>query len=481
MDLESHLRRLTPIHRLAQGVQDKAIALAEIRSFERGQIIYRQGDSDDHVHYLLAGTVELIWHDKVTRRISATHKVALRPIDPSGRKRYTVRAADRSTVAIFKRIALDRLVEQFETVTEETELEVSEIATARSSDWMIRMLQSELFSVLPATNIQKIFARMEQIAFAVDDAVVRQGALGEHYYAMFLLGERGFTVEYLDTPIAQIVTQHPTFATRQGTHPHAATEPAEVVSFPGAEMVYNELSESERMDGHNDDGPLENTITRIADLYSHQEAKRDMNDTTPVEQYADTATGQALADVIDELSEQHDSLAERQNLSGAMDEMDRDASASDAYANGTHDILRDGISAVIQEMESKLRSQVALAIEARTADLEADYRDKVNRMCELTNQEIKQKEVALHHALEAEQNEKEQLLRSYYKKLIAFANKISKQKAQLQEAKKQFESKLKSANQLYREIEEMRELLTQQIGYLDQDAMEEMPKLSISL
>ena len=111
MDFEFHIRRLTPIHRLAPAVQDKAVTLAEIRTFERGQNIYRQGESDDHVHYLVAGTVELIWHDKVTRRLSATHKVALRPIDPPGRKRYTVRAADSATAAVFKRVALDRLVE----------------------------------------------------------------------------------------------------------------------------------------------------------------------------------------------------------------------------------------------------------------------------------------------------------------------------------------------------------------------------------
>ena len=447
MDFEAQIRRLAPIHRLPQALQDKAVALAEIRNFERGHTVYQQGDGDLNVHYLLAGTVELIWHDKVTRRLSAAHKVALRPLDPPGRKRYTVRATDSATAAIFKRIALDRLIEQSDALTEEAELAVSEIATARSSDWMIRMLQSELFSVLPATNIQKVFARMEQIALAADDVVVRQGELGQHYYviekgycevsrriasdrgqihladlgpgtafgeealisnkprnatvtmlsdgllmrlekadfdelilghvlreidfdaaragidegavwldirypeehaeaafsasenipvnmlrlqsnrlrkdlryivcgndvdqaaiAAFLLGERGFMVEYLDTSVAQIFDQHPTLATRSATGVQPAA--AEVVTFPGAEMTRNELSNNNPMDGHIDNGPLENTITKIAGLYTHEEAKRDMNDTTPTEQYAETATGQALADIIDELSEHHDSLAE---------------------------------------------------------------------------------------------------------------------------------------------------------------------------
>ena len=623
MDFESQIRRLAPIHRLPQALQDKAVALAEIRTFERGHTVYQQGDGDLNVHYLLARTVELIWHDKVTRRLSAAHKVALRPLDPPGRKRYTVRATDSATAATFKRIALDRLIEQSETFAAEAGLKVSEIATARSSDWMIRMLQSELFSVLPATNIQKIFARMEQIALAADDVVVRQGELGQHYYviekgycevsrriasdrgqihhadlgpgtafgeealisnkprnatvtmlsdgllmrlekadfdelilshvlceidfdaacarinegavwldirypeehaeiaftpsenipvnmlrlqsnrlrkdlryivcgndvdqaaiAAFLLGERGFMVEHLDTSVAQIIDQHPTLATRSATDVKPAAAPAVVVTFPGAEMTRNELSDNNPTYGHNDNGPLENTITKIASLYTHEEAKRDMNDTTPTDQFAETATGQALADIIDELSEHHDSLAEPASDKDATTEMDHNEQTSlhdGAYAGHEQDVLRDGISLVMREMEDKLRHQVARAIEARTSDLEADYRSKLERMRELTNQEIDQKEARLSRELDSEFTEKEQLLRSYYKKLIALANKISKQKAKLQDAKKQFEIKLKSANQLYREVEEMRELLANHIGYLDQEAIEEIPKLSISL
>ena len=77
----------------------------------------------------------------------------------------------------------------------------------------------------------------------------------------------------------------------------------------------------------------------------------------------------------------------------------------------------------------------------------------------------------------AEYHDKEQLVRVYYKKLIALANKISRQKAQLQEAKKQFEVKLASANQLYREVEEMRNLLSDQIVYMNEQALEDIPQL----
>ena len=98
-------------------------------------------------------------------------------------------------------------------------------------------------------------------------------------------------------------------------------------------------------------------------------------------------------------------------------------------------------------------------------------------MHELNNEELRQKEIQIRDRYVAQYSEKEQLVRTYYKKLIALANKISRQKAQLQEAKKQFESKLASANQLYREVEEMRNLLSDQIVYMEEQALEDIPQL----
>ena len=187
MDTDAHIRAFVPLQRLPRALQDRAVQLAEVRNYVRGQVVYPQGHSDDLVYYLLAGTIELIYHGKITRTLSATHKAALRPLDPPGRKRYSVRVVDRSAkIVVFRRTMLDRLVSEAELQGEQLseELEVSEIATARSSDWMIRMLQSELFSVLPATNIQRIFARMEQLEFKADQVVVQQGAPGDYYYVL---------------------------------------------------------------------------------------------------------------------------------------------------------------------------------------------------------------------------------------------------------------------------------------------------------
>ena len=237
------------------------------------------------------------------------------------------------------------------------------------------------------------------------------------------------------------------------------------------------LPEFEDLDGSMDGrdiNPLENTLNRIAGLSTYAEADQAMHDTTPIDQFTDTATGRTLADIIDQLEQQHDELDAVESTPSALApmEMDRDG------ASGTRgDAPRDAISVLMAEMEARLRREVAKSVDAKSALVAVEYQTKLARMRELTNEEVRQKEIKIRESYAAEYNEKEQLVRGYYKKLIALANKISRQKAQLQEAKKQFELKLASANQLYREVEEMRKLLSDQIIYMDEQALEDIPQL----
>jgi hypothetical protein len=154
--------------------------------------------------------------------------------------------------------------------------------------------------------------------------------------------------------------------------------------------------------------------------------------------------------------------------------MDRDGGGG---AGARSEAPRDAISILMAEMETRLRREVAKSVDAKSALVAVEYQTKLARMRELTSEEVRQKEIKIRESYAAEYNEKEQLVRGYYKKLIALANKISRQKAQLQEAKKQFELKLASANQLYREVEEMRKLLSDQIIYMDEQALEDIPQL----
>ncbi|MGE0483752.1 MAG: cyclic nucleotide-binding domain-containing protein [Gammaproteobacteria bacterium] len=619
MDIESRLRRCLPLNRLPQGLQNKAVALATLRHYARGETVYLQDASDDRVHYLVAGGVELVWHGRVTRTLSAAHQAALGALDPPGRKRYTVRADQPTTIASFRRIELDRLSEQAERERTTSELEVSEITSARSSDWMIRLLQSELFAALPARNIQQIFARMESLTQHAGDVIVVQGSPGDYYYviesgycevartiaggrgqvqlaelgpgaafgeealiagrprnasvtmltegrlmrlartdfielilrevlhpldlaaaiaavddgavwldvrypedrgsgsfagaenipvnmlrlhcnrlrkdfhyvlcgddaehtaiAAFLLAERGFDVAYLDLGIATALAQEPALL-----EPAARQPSATVIYLPGSAAGHDAADATIVTPGDNDqtgmaagsdDSPLDNTITRIAGLYTHAEAARKMNDTLEPDKYADTASGRALADIIEELTEQHDALEDRgAAVEATGHDLDLDLSRSQTAADTAFP------GSLLAEFGARIQAEVERQVQTRASTIEAGYRDKLKRMRALTNAEIRHREAAIRRTVARENDDKEQLLRSYYKKLMALANSISRQKAQLVEARRQFEHKLASADQLYRDIEDMRRMLDEQISYLDQQPIEEPPRLSLSL
>lgn len=617
MDADAHIRAFIPLQRLPRHLQDQAVSQAEVRHYERGTLIYAQGFEDDLVYYLLSGTVELIYHGKINRILSAINKAALRALDSSGRKRYSVRAVDAARVVVLPAGLLDRLVTEAEAegMTDSEELEVAEIATARSSNWMIRMLQSELFSTLPATSIQRVFARMEQLELKADEVVVQQGSPGDYYYVIergycevsraivggrgqihladlgpgsafgeealianaprnatvtmlsdgrlmrlpkrdfddlilshvlepldyeaaaarvadgavwldvrypeehanggfagsenipvnmlrlqsnrlrkdfryvvcadavdqaaigaFLLAERGFAVAHLGEPIAAVAARLPEALV---VLPQADATQATVIHFPGAEMTLPS-ADPNSLAGRPID-PLENTLNKIAGLSTYAEAERAMHDTTPVETFADTATGRSLAEIIESLEDEHDSLAPSApaptptTYVAPAAEMDRD----DLAATGARERApRDAIGQLMAEMEGRLRGEIAKAVENQTTLAAIEYQTRLARMREDNEQELARREAQIRETYASEYGAKEQLLRGYYKKLIGLANKISRQKAQLQEAKKQFEAKLASANQLYREVEEMRKLLSDQISFMDDPAFANLPQIA---
>ena len=62
------------------------------------------------------------------------------------------------------------------------QLQVDEIETTDSVDWMTLTLRSALFSRIPATKIQRIFARLVPLSVKAGDEIIRQDAIGDHYY-----------------------------------------------------------------------------------------------------------------------------------------------------------------------------------------------------------------------------------------------------------------------------------------------------------
>ena len=67
--------------------------------------------------------------------------------------------------------------------------------------------------------------------------------------------------------------------------------------------------------------------------------------------------------------------------------------------------------------------------------------------------------------------QKAQILRDHHQSLVAFAGKVKAQRAQLKSVRLQMEEKLKAANLLYEQVEEMRRVLAETPGAATQPDM----------
>lgn len=291
----------------------------------------------------------------------------------------------------------------------------------------------------------------------------------------------------------------------------ADSEPSSVVAFPGLAMPGGATTDlppleiptpdqhmDHDMDQQQVNASFSNTIDRIDRLYTQQEFEEASRQRVPVEAYADTSTGRALAEIIDDIDERHDAMgadASSGNDSANAEFIDftqLEATAAHA-ARRAPDLPQimsidtrhplpasqlfaevaearmpppalDELGEIMADFQQRLRGYVDGSLLERSMGIERRYQDKLQRVRHNAALELRKREAALRASLEAGYQKKELALRAHYKKLMALANKISQQKAQLQQARRQFEEKLIAVNALHRQVEEMRRQLREHLG-----------------
>ncbi|MGH8598450.1 MAG: cyclic nucleotide-binding domain-containing protein, partial [Gammaproteobacteria bacterium] len=144
--------------------------------------------SDGLIHYLIDGEVDLLDHGRLAQRLHPRNRIARRPLDEAGPKRYTARSYSPCTIACLARVDLERASESTRLPGSVQELAASCLVDGESGDWMARIMDSDLFKVLPNHVIQSLFEAMETQDVQPDDVVIRQGDRGEYFYVV----ERGF-------------------------------------------------------------------------------------------------------------------------------------------------------------------------------------------------------------------------------------------------------------------------------------------------
>jgi rhodanese-related sulfurtransferase len=456
-----------------------------------GECIFRQGDAGDYVYIVERGYCEVVRCAGGGRQ--EIHVVDLRPGDTFGEAAVISGHPRDASVIALTEARLHRLAKaDFDTLVRAPLVHPLSAAAAldavaAGARWL-DIGDPEIYAKAPLRNSRNVplsalrvqsarLAREDTYLVCCDDPAL--SAVGA-----YVLAERGFRVFYLDAPIVMVL------GSAVAPAPRDDRISDNVVAFPGpaappAIDTRNSAPGATMETQFPPVGPAPadaNTLERADRRVTQQEfeaAARALNP-LPQESFADTHTGATLASLMADID------ARTQNL-GAVeadaDPMGLDESGTEyidfdeleATTLGGHAVaaplplpvappIGDPVAEMVHDLEARLRAYVETNLLERTLHAERRYREKVARLQERAEAKLRQRDAELKARYAAQLRRKDQALREHYQKLMTLATRISQQKAQLQAARRQFEEKLKKANAVYKQVEDMRRLLGEQVG-----------------
>jgi CRP-like cAMP-binding protein len=177
------LRVLSPLNALKTDNLRTLLKKIELLEANRGQTLFKKGDTEKRTVYILSGTIELKEGDAVVQTIAGGTDKARNPIAPILPRHQTAIAADD-----VKYISIDsELLDVMLTWDQTGSYEVGDFRTEQDKencDWMTALLQIKAFQKIPPANIQMIFMRLQQVNYKAGDIVIKQGDEGDYFYVI---------------------------------------------------------------------------------------------------------------------------------------------------------------------------------------------------------------------------------------------------------------------------------------------------------
>ncbi len=176
------VRELIPINGLPAQHQEEVLRRGKVVKYRKGRYIFKQGDKDNFSFFVIEGELELVADGQLVKQVNSNTQAARHALAQLQPRQLSARAKTPLQVFKIDRTVLDRLLSDDRFDDEASQVEVLDLEDDCGGDWMTRMLGSDLFSRLPAANIQSVFTNMEAVEAAAGEVVVEQGSTGDYYY-----------------------------------------------------------------------------------------------------------------------------------------------------------------------------------------------------------------------------------------------------------------------------------------------------------
>lgn len=156
---------------------------SSILDYAPGHYVFRQGDRDAYLFYLLEGELELYSDGELVSHLrggTQEARLALAQLQPR-----QLSALPRTTVQVL-RVQWERLDHHLHAGSDDSDAEPLDVDMASSGpeDWITRMLKSPIFARLPVANIQRLFAAMKAVEVEAGQSVIQQGQATDACYVI---------------------------------------------------------------------------------------------------------------------------------------------------------------------------------------------------------------------------------------------------------------------------------------------------------
>lgn len=186
--LKSRFGYLVPLNKLPADRQARLLAQSDVLELRKKDILFRQGDRDDFTFYVLEGDLEMFADESLIKRVSGGEGASFQPLAQLQPRQMTAVAKTKVSVLRVRRSLLEQLLslDTPEPLGNDipSGVEVEEIEAEHGADWLMTLLQSELFTRIPPSNIQGLLDTLEPIEVSAGEEIIKQGEPGEYYYAL---------------------------------------------------------------------------------------------------------------------------------------------------------------------------------------------------------------------------------------------------------------------------------------------------------
>ena len=188
------LQRLEPVASLAPEQLEYIAMYSKIEKCAPGTCLFRQGEEDYKMLYLLRGDVELS-ADKDTDKGADKHIISanfqensanLYPVAKDQPRRITATTLTEADVIRLDSDLVETMMVWSQFMRREPEIIMSAegFMSVDKTQWVQKMYRSPIFRQLPAANIEQLLDSLEPVRVNAGDMIIRQGDAGDYFYML---------------------------------------------------------------------------------------------------------------------------------------------------------------------------------------------------------------------------------------------------------------------------------------------------------